>query len=100
MFRASRPAGARLPPRCLVDMWPPFYACTGIMFSSTNFLGMTNLMSVMPLVGECDHDGARLLCVRHQQRDQGCFPTMHRHIPDDALWPQQPHTLVVRPLLP
>lgn len=25
----------------------------GIMFSSTNFLGMTNLMAVMPLVGEC-----------------------------------------------
>jgi hypothetical protein len=24
----------------------------GIMFSSTNFLGMTNLMAVMPLVGE------------------------------------------------
>lgn len=25
----------------------------GIMFSSTNFLGMTNLVAVMPLVGEC-----------------------------------------------
>lgn len=25
----------------------------GIMFSSTSFLGMTNLMAVMPLVGEC-----------------------------------------------
>lgn len=26
----------------------------GIIFSSTNFLGMTNLLAVMPLVGECD----------------------------------------------
>jgi hypothetical protein len=27
----------------------------GIIFSSTNFLGMTNLMAVMPLAGECDN---------------------------------------------
>jgi hypothetical protein len=44
----------------------------GIIFSSTNFLGMTNLMSVMPLVGE--YRATLHVLVEQLPCNAGCHP--------------------------